>query len=65
MKARKLTAAANIAAYALIFLSGWLIVILFDLTGADCKFWNMTAHLAFAAVGAAHIIISMARSVSF
>lgn len=65
MKAQKLTAAANIAAYTVIFLSGWLIVILFEMTGADCKFQNMTAHLAFAAVGAASIIISMACAAVF
>ena len=34
MKAQKLTAAANIAAYTVIFLSGWLIVILFELTAS-------------------------------
>ncbi|MBR0530535.1 MAG: hypothetical protein IJJ76_12340 [Ruminococcus sp.] len=65
MKAQKLTAAANIAANTVIFLSGWLIVILFELTGADCKFCNMTAPLAFAAVGAANIIISMACAAVF
>ncbi len=53
----------------LIYLSndvlGWFIIILFDLTGYDCKFQDLSFHRLMIVIGFVHIIISILCSMFF
>lgn len=65
MKHNKITYFLDILIYLLNDLLGWCIIIMFDSTGFDSKFQNLTIHWLIGVIGIIHIIISTLCSVFF
>ena len=65
MKNNKKIIIVDILIFFLNDLLGWGVVIMFDSTGFDCKFQNLSLHRVLLIIGIAHIIISILFSVFF
>ncbi len=59
MSRNKLITVIDIIIYLLNDILGWFIIIIFDSTGEDCKFQNITAHYIFLIIGIIHILVSI------
>ena len=65
MKNSKAITAIDIIAFLLNDLLGWFVIIMYDLTGNDCKFQDLKLHSVLIVVGIVHIILSMICNVFF
>lgn len=59
MSRNKLITVIDVIIYLLNDILGWFIIIIFDSTGEDCKFQNITAHYIFLIIGIIHILVSI------
>ena len=65
MKKNRIFISIDLIGYLLNDLSGWFIVIIFDVTGEDCKFQDIAFHRLMLIFGIIHIIASILCSLFF